>query len=408
MGNYLRRVATAAARTSPPGRSAVGMTPQPSEIPHSPVGRPALESLSDGEPISLELEKESTPNLILSENTIPEIALPWTESSSVATASAPQPNPEPDDPRILRGPAVEPEATVPRDPRGMTPLTEPSGATEQGHPAMDQAAKASSVRPDRPHPPVSPPNPVISPPRPVQAASESQPKDSNAIAHPGTSPGIAAKGIDSAATAEPVDRPEHHQRQSEARETSNPPQPSPSQPFRIQARQSNPSRVDVSILRKSARQDAGATKPASPSPAVPTKPAPPSAAVQPTVELSPSGGNQHKASIQQTEIDPLHPRSAPSDWQGTEKPGLSQLNTPSMPEAAVPRLGRGGQAIAPTSVADRLNSQKNGARIAIGRVEVQVNNHPQPVAARRTIAQPASGEINLESRFLGRFVLRPA
>ena len=51
MGNYLRRVATAAARTSPPGTSAVGMPTRLPEILYSPVGRATPGSLSDGRPL---------------------------------------------------------------------------------------------------------------------------------------------------------------------------------------------------------------------------------------------------------------------------------------------------------------------------------------------------------------------
>jgi hypothetical protein len=392
MGNYLIRVARAAARTSSPGTSAVGI-PSRTEILYSPVGR-APESLSDG---GLLLERERRPSLNLPENAVPEIASHWTEPSTAETAGALQANLEPDPSPILRVPAVGPESIVPRDPQGMPLLTEPSGATEQRHPAVDLGARGDSPRPDRPLPPASPPKPVISPSGPVQAASEIQPKDSEVVGDPGASPGIATKGIDSAATAEPVDRPRLHPGGSETREAIRPPQPGPAQPFRVQARQSNPSRVDASILRKSARKDAGAMKPIAPSPAVPG-----------AVEPSPSGGNQGKANIQHTEVAPLHPTSAPPDRPGQEKADRPKLNTPAASEAALSRLGRGGQAIAPPPAADRPNSEKNGARIAIGRIEVQVNNHPQPVAAGRSSAQPAPREINLESRFIGRFVLRPA
>jgi hypothetical protein len=267
-------------------------------------------------------------------------------------------------------------------------LTEPSSAAEQGHPAMDRAMKGTSAHPDRPVPPASPPKPVFSPLGSVQTAAEIQPKDSEAIGAPDASPGIASKGIDSAGIAEPVG-PRSHAGRSETRKDISLPRSGSPQP--------NPSRVDASILRKSARKDAGATKPNSTPPPAST-----------AVELSPSGGHQGKTSIQHTDVDPLQPSPTPSDWQGQERFGTPRLNTPSVPEAARPRSGHGGPAIALPTVADRPHSQKHGVRIAIGRIEVQVNNHPQPVAPGKSTAQPASREIDLESRFLGRFVLRPS
>jgi hypothetical protein len=290
---------------------------------------------------------------------------------------------------------LKPEPTLPHDPREIPPLKEPSGAPERGQTAVEHD---SSADPDRPLPRASAPKSVVSLLGSAQAASEIRPKDSEAVGHPGDSPGIASKDIDSAATAESPDCPGHHPGRSETREAISPPRAGPPQLFHIEARQSNPSRVDATILRKSASKDPGATKSIPPSPAVPA-----------TVEVSPSGGNQVKSRTQPAEIDPLHPTPAPSDRQGQEKsePDTPQLSTPSILEATPPRSGRGSQAIAPRPAADRLHSQKNGTRIAIGRIEVQVNNHPQPVAAGKSAAQPASREINLESRFLGRFVLGP-
>ena len=95
---------------------------------------------------------------------------------------------------------------MPHYPREIPPLTEPSGAPRQDHPAVDHATKDSSVRPDRPFPPASPPKPGFSSGS-DQTASEFRPKDSEAIGDPRASRGIAAKNIDSAATAEPMDRP---------------------------------------------------------------------------------------------------------------------------------------------------------------------------------------------------------
>ncbi len=374
----------------------MGIPTQLPEILYSPIGRATPESLSDGGPLPLELEKVSTPSLILPGNSVPRIAPHWNEPSTAEASGAPKLNPEPDDSPILRVAAVGPEPTVPRDPQRMPPLTKPPISREQGHPTVDPAEKGNPIHPDRSLPAASPPKPVVSPSRSIEAASKSGSKDSEAIADPGASLGLAWKGIESAATAEPMELSRHHPGRSETREGISPPRPTPSQPFRINSRQSSASRLDASILRKSARKDVGATKSIAQPPAVTA-----------TAELSPSGGNQGKASIQHTEADPLRPTSTPSDWRGKEKPAAPPVNTPTMPEATFPRSGRSGPAIAPPSVADRPNSQKNGTRIAIGRIEVQVNNHSEPVAAGRSTAQPAGREINLESRFLGRFVLRP-
>ncbi len=342
MGNYLRRVATAAARTRPSGTPAVGMPTRLPEILFSPIGRPTPGSLSDGRPLPVEIEKEITPSLILPGNAVSGIVPSLREPYDGETIGGPQASPESDDSPILH-PAVGPDLTVPRYPPEMPPLTGPSGA------------------------PLSPSKPS---PESDQTASEFRLKSSVAP-HPSAARGINAKKNASAAVA-PMDQP-GFSGQSEAGGPISPPRhPGPPKPFRVQALASNPSHLDARILRRFAQKDVGTAEPIAPSPVVPT-----------TVELSPSGGLQGRTSIRHAEADPLPPSTTPSGRQGQERPDPARLNSNSAPEAVLPPFGRGGGAIALPQVADRLNWQKNAARIAIGRIEVQVNNHPLPVAAAK-------------------------
>jgi hypothetical protein len=392
MANYLRRVAAAAARTSPPGMPAVGTpTPLP-KILYPPIGRVTPESFSNGEPLPLERETETISSLILPANAAAGAAPPWAEPSSAETVSVPQPHPKADDSPILGASVNEPGSIAPRDPPGMPPLPETSGPTEQGHPEMDHAPRSISISP-RPLSP-SPPEPVISPGS-VQAASEFRPQNAQAI-DPGASRGIDPKQEESDATVVSADQPRPPGR-SETRGPISRPQTRPPEPFRIQALQSNPSRVDASIFRKSAGKDSGTPKSSAPSPRVPA-----------AVKHSPAGEHQSETSIRHTEVDPLPPSPTPPNQQVQERPGTPQLKTHPVSEAGVPRTGRSNQGVALPPLADRLNAQKNGARIAIGRIEVQVNNHPPAVATEKPIAQSAPRDIDLESRFLSRFVLRPS
>jgi hypothetical protein len=73
---------------------------------------------------------------------------------------------------------------------------------------------------------------------------------------------------------------------------------------------------------------------------------------------------------------------------------------------ALPRLKQVDRS-APLPLPASATGRKNATRIAIGRIEVQVNNHPQSVAVPRPVGRFAPQEINLEGRFLTRFVIRP-
>jgi hypothetical protein len=105
-----------------------------------------------------------------------------------------------------------------------------------------------------------------------------------------------------------------------------------------------------------------------------------------------------------TPPDASHLKRPPQarETPNTPRPGVN----PPVP-VALPRLNQVDHAAPLPPSTGFASARKNATRVAIGRIEVQVNNHPQSIPAPRTEGRFAPQKINLESRFLTRFVIRP-
>jgi len=112
---------------------------------------------------------------------------------------------------------------------------------------------------------------------------------------------------------------------------------------------------------------------------------------------------RRNASGQQPTASP-HDTSVPQGAPQTRE-ALNSRRPAANPTAVAARPAHDHTAMLPLPTA--TPGRKNGVRIAIGRIEVQVNNHPQSVAPPRLKSLPAPQQIDLDSRFLSRFVIRP-
>jgi hypothetical protein len=102
-------------------------------------------------------------------------------------------------------------------------------------------------------------------------------------------------------------------------------------------------------------------------------------------------------------------RPPTNEWREYLKPALVQP-IPAEPAEAFEAVGPMPDHVQPANYSGppRLTfPTKREKRISIGRVEVQVNNHPLPSPPPTPPQAAASGADTLTGRYLGRFALRP-
>jgi hypothetical protein len=284
-------------------------------------------------------------------------------------------------------PAVMPSPRMPDVAPPPFPISLPEPSDSAGLTAAPESTAPPASSPDRESPVTIPPQRESPNNRP---AASSQPATGGGIA-PQPDAEATQEGQqppDSLSVPPPSDTPLHALRPSPGTEPS-------ARPTQLQ-----PPRRMAGSAHRLPSGPPNAPLPLSPAPSVPFTPPAHAAPLQAAPEGS---APRERLAVTPPHFPVTRPQSQPRETRHKTGPAA---NSPT--PAAQPQANRADPPASRPRPVFPAAPRKNETRISIGRIDVQVNNHPrQPPVAPTPASRPPRHEINLEYSFLTRFPMRP-